>query len=155
MVETIFTMNSTPVIIGGKYFFKIGTNGYLNNLTPFDEYIIVDQELNVLFTNPDYTSFVNQLDCVKISGNQLTIKNPVIKQQLLSMIESNRKTESIHNQCHSCQITLVPISSLENLYKWEYYKDGFILTFTHDKDKNALEIAEEIYDPFIDFCTCI
>jgi len=25
----------------GKYFFKIGTNGYLNNLTPFDEYIIV------------------------------------------------------------------------------------------------------------------
>ena len=112
----------------------------------FDEYIIVDQELNVLFTNPDYTSFVNQLDCVAISGNRLTIKNPVIKQQLLSMIESNRKTESIHNQCHSCKITLIPISSLDHLYQWECYKDGFILTFTHENKKNdTIERLEEIY----------
>ena len=112
----------------------------------FDGYIIVDRKLNILFTFPERTSFANQLDCVNISGNQLDIKNPVIKQQLSAMIENNKKTESIHNQCHSCKITLIPISSLEHLYQWECYKDGFILTFTHENKKNTIiERLEEIY----------
>ena len=117
---------------------------YLGN--HFDGYIIVDKTLNILFSDPVYVSVISQLDCVKISGNQFNMKNPDIEQKLLALIANKNETGSIHNQCHSCQISLIPISSLENLYKWECYKDGFILTFTHDKDKNpTLERLTEIY----------
>ncbi|MDD1624034.1 MAG: hypothetical protein LUO94_04655, partial [Methylococcaceae bacterium] len=101
----------------------------------FDGYIIVDKELNILFSDSVYTSIISQLDCVKISGNRFGMKTPAIEQRLLSLIENNEEA-TIHNQCHSCQITLIPISSLKNLYQWECYRDGFILTFTHDKEKN-------------------
>ena len=112
----------------------------------FDGYIIVDHELNILFSDPVYISLISQLDCVIISGNRFGMKNPAIEQRLLSLIGNNEGAASIHNQCHSCQITLIPISSLKNLYQWECYKDGFILTFTHDKEKNpAIARLTEIY----------
>ena len=112
----------------------------------FDGYIIVDRQLNILFSDPVYTSIISQLDCVTIADNKFNMKNPVITQQLLTLIEHNQEAGSIHNQCQSCQITLIPISSLTNLYKWECYKDGFILTFTHDKDNNPTLIRlTEIY----------
>ena len=112
----------------------------------FDGYIIIDRHLNILFSDPIYTSIISQLDCATISGNRFSMKNPANEQHLLTLIENNQGAGSIHNQCHSCQITLIPISSLENLYKWECYKDGFILTFTHDKDKNpTLNRLTEIY----------
>ena len=104
----------------------------------FDGYIIIDRGLNILFLNPDHSSFIGQLDCVNVSGNRLCVNNPAIEQQLLSLIKKDDKAASIHNQCHSCQITLVPMSSLENLYQWECYKDGFILMFTHENKKNAI-----------------
>jgi DNA-binding CsgD family transcriptional regulator len=111
----------------------------------FDGYIIVDKDLNILFSDSVYTSIISQLDCVEISENRFGMKTPAIEQRLLSLIENNEEA-TIHNQCHSCQITLIPISSLKNLYQWECYKDGFILTFTHDKEKNpALERLTEIY----------
>ena len=104
----------------------------------FDVYIIIDRRLNILFSNPDYPSFISQLDCVNVSGNRLCVKNSAIEQQLLSLIENSNMAASIQNQCHSCQITLIPMSSLENLYQWECYKDGFILMFTHENKKNAI-----------------
>ena len=113
----------------------------------FDGYIIVDSNLNMLFSDPVYTSIISQLDCVKISGNRFGMKNPVMEQQLFSFMETNEKVASIHNQCPSCQITLIPISSLKNLYHWECYREGFILTFTHDKEKNPiLDRLTEIYN---------
>jgi hypothetical protein len=112
----------------------------------FDGYIIVDHELNILFSDPVYTSIISQLDCVTISENRFGMKAPAIEQRLLSLIKNNEEATSIHNQCHSCQITLIPISTLKNLYKWECFKDGFILTFTHDKEKNpAINRLTEIY----------
>jgi DNA-binding CsgD family transcriptional regulator len=111
----------------------------------FDGYIIVDKDLNILFSDSVYTSIISQLDCVEISENRFGMKTPAIEQRLLSLIENNEEA-TIHNQCHSCQITLIPISSLKNLYQWECYKDGFILTFTHDKEKNpTIERLTEIY----------
>ncbi|MGR9000321.1 MAG: helix-turn-helix transcriptional regulator [Gammaproteobacteria bacterium] len=103
----------------------------------FDGYIVVDRELKILFSDPVYTSIMNELDCVKISGHRFDIKNREIKQRLLSLIDNNEEA-SIHNQCQSCQLTLIPISSLKNLYQWECFKDGFIITFTHDKEKNPV-----------------
>jgi len=112
----------------------------------FDGYIIVDHELNILFSDPFYTSIISQLDCVVISENRFGMKAPAIEQRLLSLIENNEEATSIHNQCPFCQITLIPISSLKNLYQWECFKDGFILTFTHDKEKNpAIDRLTEIY----------
>jgi DNA-binding CsgD family transcriptional regulator len=112
----------------------------------FDGYIIVDHKLNILLFDPVYTSIISQLDCVKISESRFGMKNPAIEQRLLSLIKNNQEATSIHNQCHSCQITLIPISSLKNLYPWECFKDGFILTFTHDKEKNpAIDRLTEIY----------
>ncbi|RLA22199.1 MAG: hypothetical protein DRQ62_08310 [Gammaproteobacteria bacterium] len=130
----------------GEQRYKINSQilHYMGN--HFDGYIIIDRHLNILFSDPVYTSIISQLDCVVISENRINMKNPLVKQELLTLIEKNQKVGSIHNQCHSCQITLIPISSLENLYKWECYKDGFILTFTHDKDKNpALNRLTQIY----------
>ena len=113
----------------------------------FDGYLVVDRELNILFSDPVYTSIVSQLDCVKILGNRFGMKCPAIEQRLLSLIENSEGAASIHNQCRSCQISLIPISSLKNLYQWECYKDGFILTFTHDKEKNPIiNRLSEIYN---------
>ena len=112
----------------------------------FDGYIIVDNKLNILFSDPVFTSIISQLDYLRISENRFGMKTPAIEQQLLSLIENNEKVTFNPNQCYSCQITLIPISSLKNLYQWECYKDGFILTFTHDQEKNpAIDRLTEIY----------
>ncbi|OQK17694.1 hypothetical protein AU255_07460 [Methyloprofundus sedimenti] len=112
----------------------------------FDGYIIIDRYLNILFSDPVYTSIIGKLACVNISGDRFGMTPPAIEQQLLTLIDNNQGTDSIHNQCHVCQISLIPISSLENLYKWECFKDSFILVFTHSKDKNpALNRLSEIY----------
>jgi len=42
----------------------------------------------------------------------------------------------IHNQCQSRQLALIPVASLDNLYQWECFKGGFILTFIFNKEKN-------------------
>jgi len=112
----------------------------------FDGYIIIDDQLNILFSDPVYTSIIGQLDCVIISESRINMKNPAIEQKLLTLIKNKQQASSIHNQCDSCQITLLPISMLENLYKWECYKDAYILTFTHNTEVNpTLNRLIEIY----------
>lgn len=113
----------------------------------FDGYIIVDRELNVLFSDPLNTSIISQMESVKFKGNRFGFENKIIEQRLLTLIESNETVDtSIYSQNQSCQITLIPISSLQNLYQWECYKDGFILTFTKDKEKNpTIDRLVDIY----------
>lgn len=111
----------------------------------FDSYIIVDADLNIVFAEPIFTQVIQQIDCVKIVNNRFGMKNSAIEQRLISLV-NQKETGSIHNQCQSCQITLIPIASLKNLYPWECFKDGFILTFTHDIQQNrALERLTELY----------
>lgn len=103
----------------------------------YDGYIIVDRQLNVLFSDSLHTPMLDQLECVEISGKQVKIKNTALKQQLFSLFdEDDEQVSSIHNQCQACQITLIAINALENLYQWECFKDGFILAFTHNKENN-------------------
>lgn len=112
----------------------------------FDGYIIIDRHLNILFSDPIYTSIISQLDCVNIAENRLQMNNPQVAQKLAKLIQKNHEAGSVHSESHACRITLIPISSLQNLYKWECFKDGFILTFTHDKDKNpSLNRLTDIY----------
>ncbi len=112
----------------------------------FDGYIIVDHKLNILFSDPLYISVIGQIDCIKISEKRFSMKNPAIEKRLISLIENNETTASIHSQCTSCKITLIPISCLNNLYQWECYKDGFVLAFTLDNENNPiLDRLSEIY----------
>ena len=119
---------------------RLKINSQLFNYTGvhFDGYIIVDRELNILFSNPEYPSFTCQMDCLNISENVLTILNPAIERRLESLIENEDQNISTHNQCHACQVTLIRMSSLENLYPWECHKDGFIVMVAHDNKQNAI-----------------
>jgi DNA-binding CsgD family transcriptional regulator len=111
-----------------------------------DGYIIVDCQLNIIFSEPIFKTIISQMDCVKISGNRFGMTVSTIEQRLLALIERNEGMKSLHNQCRSCQITLIPISDLKNLYQWECYKDCFVLTFAHERDKNpAIDRLIEIY----------
>lgn len=111
----------------------------------FDSYMIVDRQLNILFSDPLFLTIIEQMDCVQISERRFGMSNPAIENRLLTLIEHNQSA-SIHNQCRACQISLTPIASLTNLYPWECYRDGFILAFTHDKEANpAVERLMEIY----------
>ncbi len=101
-----------------------------------DGYIVIDRQLNTLFSDSIYTHSMSQLDCFSLSDQKLCINNPAIEQQLLSAIENNAEVTWIHNQCQSCQLALIPIASLDNLYQWECFKGGFILTLIHNKVKN-------------------
>ncbi len=112
----------------------------------FDSYVIIDKDLTVLFTDPVYSYMITQLDCVEINENRFIIKKTAVKQRLLSLIKRGNKVASIHSQCQNCQITLIPIAILKNLYHWECYKNGFIITFTHNKNNNrSLARLTEIY----------
>lgn len=113
---------------------------------PFDGYIIVDQNLNILFSDPVYTAIISQLDCVTISENRFGMKSPVLEQRLFALMQTKQDSASIHNQCQSCRISLIPIAGLKNLYQWECFKEGFIITFTHESGKNpALDRLMDIY----------
>ncbi|MGY6274616.1 helix-turn-helix transcriptional regulator [Methylomonas sp. MgM2] len=103
----------------------------------FDAYIIVDRKLNILFSDPILVSILSQMDCVQITGNRFGMKHHDVERQLLALIENNRCAD-IPNHCHSCQIILIPISSLKNLYQWECFKDGYILAFVYNNGKNQI-----------------
>ncbi|MGR9117455.1 MAG: helix-turn-helix transcriptional regulator [Gammaproteobacteria bacterium] len=111
----------------------------------FDAYIIVDQKLNILFSDPILISIIAQMDCVRVSDKRFGMTHPGMEQQLLSLIENNQVV-NIPNHCHSCRIVLTPIASLNNLYQWECFKDGYILTFTYNKEKNpVIDRLTDIY----------
>ena len=113
----------------------------------FTPYVIVDQDLKILFADPVNSRLIAAMDCATIDGDQFSVRNPAIAQQLAHWIANNQGEVSIHNQCFNCRISLIPIDSLENLYHWECYKDGFILVFVHGKDNSnpAIERLMEIY----------
>ncbi|MCK5888646.1 MAG: hypothetical protein KAG19_01755 [Methylococcales bacterium] len=105
----------------------------------YDGYIIIDRALNILFSDPLHTSVISQLESVNIVGDQFGMTDPVIEQQLIKLLNEVGVDETtIYNQRDACQITLMPISSLHNLYRWECYKDGFIVRFIHDKEKTPM-----------------
>lgn len=111
----------------------------------FDAYIIVDQKLNILFSDPILMAIIAQMDCIQISDKRFGMTHPGLQQQLLSLIKNNQVV-NIPNHCHSCQIVLTPIASLNNLYQWECFKDGYILTFNYAKEKDpVIDRLSEIY----------
>ncbi|MGR8953045.1 MAG: helix-turn-helix transcriptional regulator [Gammaproteobacteria bacterium] len=94
-------------------------------------YIIVDQTLNVLFSDPVFNRIIADMDCVEIRGKRLAFSNPATEQRVLaSMGGIGCETVTLPNPCASCDITVIPARALDNLYAWEFYKNGVALTFT-------------------------
>jgi regulatory LuxR family protein len=127
--------------------YKINTQ-----LTPilgehFDGHIIVDKHLKILFADPVMAAMIADFDCISICDNSIVLHNPALNEPLRQAIENNQTCTSIHNQCKTCQITLIPIAALTNLYQWECYKNGYILAFLfnigHDP---TMERLSEIYN---------
>jgi len=108
-----------------------------NTQNHIDGYLIIDSTLNILFADSLYTSVIDRFHCININADTISFHNPQIRQHLAFLI-ANNKVASIHNQCDTCLITLIPVSTLDNLYDWECFKEGFILTFTHDKTNNPI-----------------
>lgn len=104
----------------------------------FDSYVIIDRQLTIIYSEPAFNSILSQMDCLDISEQQFGMKSSAMQQQLLSLMANNEGTKVIPNQCHSCLITFIPLRDLKNLYQWECYKDGFILAFSHEKDRNPM-----------------
>ncbi len=97
----------------------------------FDSFIIIDRSQKILFSDPVYTSLINDMDCVEISDNHFSMTLPDLQKRLQTALNASNDKVSIHNQCKLCQILLMPMSVLHNLYQWEHYSNGFILVFSH------------------------
>ncbi|MCK4841742.1 MAG: hypothetical protein KAT04_07640 [Methylococcales bacterium] len=102
-----------------------------------DGFIIVDPSLNILFSDHTFPSAIAHSNCLEIADNQIKFAIPDVQQQLLLLIKKN-KIALINSQCAICQMSLIPISALDNLYYWECYQDSFILTVTHDTQHNPV-----------------
>ncbi|BCG65488.1 MAG: hypothetical protein methR_P3327 [Methyloprofundus sp.] len=102
-----------------------------------DSYVIIDQALNILFSDSTCIAIIDKFHCISISGQHIMFNNHDV-QQHLTLLMSNNESASVHNVCDTCMITLVPVTSLDNLYDWECFKEGFILVFTHDTQKNPM-----------------
>lgn len=111
---------------------KIYSQIHNNTQNHIDGYVIIDRPLNILFVGSLYTAIIDKFHCIHINSDHITFNNPQIHERLSFLIDNNQ-TASIHNQCDSWLITLIPVACLDNLYDWECFKEGFILTFTHDK----------------------
>lgn len=104
-------------------------------------YVIVDCKLNVLFSDPVFTRVIEAMDCVEIRGNRLAFLNKAAEQRVLSVMTGiGCDTVIMQNQCASCAITVIPARTLDNLYAWEFYKKGVVLTFTSDHENNPAQV---------------
>ena len=100
---------------------------------PFDGYLIIDQHLNIVLTDPVYNVIFTTLDCLDINKNQLSINDNTLKKALLAQISSPKEQFEAPHVCTNCRIGLLPVKALDNLYSWECFKDNFILTFSSTK----------------------
>ena len=100
-------------------------------------YIIVDRSLKILFYDPVFSAIIASMDCIRITDDQLEILPKNNNGCLMSLIDrlTNEMTPTL-DHCSSCTITMIPVSTLDNLYAWEFQEDAFILTFTNETEEN-------------------
>ncbi len=116
---------------------KIHSQLIHHSYQPFDGYLIVDQQLNIVLANPVYKLIFTVLDCIECYKNQLIINDTNLKSALLAKLASPAGQFETLNHCSNCRIGLLPVKVLDNLYSWECFKDDFILTFASSKYRNS------------------
>jgi DNA-binding CsgD family transcriptional regulator len=99
--------------------------------------LIVDRALNVLFSDPVFNRIIADMDCVEIRDKRLAFLNKTTGQRVLALMAGiGCDTVMTQNQCVSHAITVIPAHVLDNLYAWEFYKKGVVLTFTRCHENN-------------------
>jgi DNA-binding NarL/FixJ family response regulator len=100
-------------------------------------YIIVDRALNVLFSYPVFNRIIADMDCVEIRNKRLVFLNKAIEQRVLALMErTGCDAVTAQTQSASCAITVIPACALDNLYGWEFYKKGVVLTFSSNQENS-------------------
>lgn len=100
-------------------------------------YVIVDRELNVLFSYPVFDRLIADMECVEIQDKHLVFLNKTAERHVLAlMTETLYDALSAQYQCASSTITVIPVQALDNLYGWEFYKNGVVLTFTSSHENS-------------------
>jgi DNA-binding NarL/FixJ family response regulator len=100
-------------------------------------YVIVDRELNVLFSYPVFNRLISDLECVEIQDKRLVFLDKTTEQHVLAlMMESVYDAMTTQYQCAFSTITVIPAHALDNLYGWEFYKNGVVLTFTSSHENS-------------------
>lgn len=100
-------------------------------------YIIIDRSLNVLFSDPVFNRIIVDMGSIEIKGKRLTFLNKATEQHVLALLAGiGSDTVTMRNPCASCDITVIPARALDNLYAWEFYKQGVALTFTSSHENS-------------------
>lgn len=100
-------------------------------------YLIVDRALNVLFSDPVFNRIIADMNCVEIRDERLAFLNKATEQRVLALMAGvGCDTVMTQSQRASYAITVIPARVLDNLYAWEFYKKGVVLTFTRYHENN-------------------
>ncbi|MGZ8927918.1 MAG: helix-turn-helix transcriptional regulator [Methylobacter sp.] len=100
-------------------------------------YIIVDRDLNVLFSDPVFNRIIGNMDCVEIRSKRLAFFNKITEERILALMSGmGCDSVTMQNRCASYDIMVIPARALDNLYTWEFYKKGVALTFTGSQENN-------------------
>ncbi len=88
------------------------------------------------------------MDCVEIRDKRLAFLNKTTEQRVLALMAGiGYDTVTMQNPCASCAIKVIPARSLDNLYAWEFYEKGVVLTFTGShENKPALVRLMALYN---------
>jgi DNA-binding NarL/FixJ family response regulator len=100
-------------------------------------YIIVDRDLNVLFSYPVFNRLIADMECVEIQDKRLVFLDNTTERHVLAlMTETVYDAMTAQYQYATGTITVIPVQALENLYGWEFYKNGVVLTFTSSHENS-------------------
>jgi len=103
----------------------------------FDCYVIVNRSLQILFSDSVFSSVIGKCKCVTVINKQIQFVDPEAR-SYLSFLMNQNKIASINKPSELCQISLIPVSALDNLYGWECFNDSFIIAFTYNKKNNPV-----------------
>lgn len=116
---------------------KIYSQILLHTYNHSDSFVIVNSSLEILFSDSIFLSVIDKCRCVKVTNKQIYFTDPNTINSVPLLMKQN-KMASINKPSAACQITLIPVSALDNLYGWECFQDSFVLAFTYNKENNPV-----------------
>lgn len=112
-----------------------------------DGYLIVDSQLQVIYKDPVYVSYISNLPGIMIYNNQLNLSSLELQHKLQQLVLNHEDKIALNDHVSHCRINVISIQTLENLYHWECYNNAHIIAFTRLNNSNpALERLTLIYE---------
>ncbi len=116
---------------------KIHSQILLHTHDHFDSYVIVNPSLNILFSDAVFSTVIGKFKCVTLKNKTIEFNESAITEQVFELMQQN-EIASINHGTDMCQVTIIPVSALDNLYGWECFQDSYILAFTYNKENNPV-----------------